>query len=141
MKKFSVPVYLIMLTFGAVVASAQTKTIKDVPYQPAQTNQGVDLFNQHCAVCHGTDAKGTGPAAEALKKAPADLTQITRRNNGAFPELKVEQVIEGLAQIAVHGTREMPMWGNLLNGSQHDEMMGKMRVFALMKYIEQIQAK
>jgi mono/diheme cytochrome c family protein len=141
MKKFSVPVYLILLTFAAVVAYAQTKTIKEVPYQAAHTNEGVDLFTQHCAVCHGKDAKGTGPAAEALKKAPADLTQITRRNNGTFPELKVEQVIEGLAPIAVHGTREMPMWGSLLNGSQHDEMMGKMRVFALMKYIEQIQAK
>jgi hypothetical protein len=35
----------------------------------------------------------------------------------------------------------MPIWGTLLTGIQHDEMMGKMRVFALMKYIEQIQAK
>ena len=141
MKKFSTPVYLILLVLAAVIANAQTKTVKPVPFQPASTNEGADLFNQHCAVCHGKDAKGGGPAAEAWKKAPADLTQIARRNNGTFPQLKVEEVIEGLAPMAVHGSREMPMWGTLLSGREHDEMMGKMRVYALMKYIERIQAK
>jgi mono/diheme cytochrome c family protein len=141
MKKFSTPFYPILLMLAAVTANAQTKTVKQVPFQPASTSEGVDLFTQHCAVCHGKDGKGAGPAAEAWKKAPADLTQIARRNNGTFPDLKVEEVIEGLAPMAVHGTREMPMWGTLLGGSQHNEMMGKMRVYALMKYIEQIQAK
>jgi mono/diheme cytochrome c family protein len=141
MKKFSTPFYLILLTFAAVIASAQTKTIKEVPIQPTLTNEGVDLFTQHCAVCHGKDGKGAGPAADALKKSPADLTQIARRNNGTFPELKVEEVIEGLAAMPAHGTREMPMWGSLLEGQDHDKTMGKMRVFALMKYIEKMQAK
>ena len=126
---------------AAAIGGAQTKTIKEVPIQPTQTNEGVDLFNQHCAVCHGKDAKGAGPAADALKKSPADLTQIARRNNGTFPELKVEEVIEGLALMPAHGTREMPMWGSLLGGQQNDNTMLKMRVFALMKYIEKIQAK
>lgn len=141
MKKCSTPVYLILLILPAVVANAQTKTIKEVPVQPPHTNEGVDLFNQYCAVCHGKDAKGGGPAASALKKTPSDLTRITRLNNGTFPELKVMEAIEGLNTTAAHGTAEMPIWGTLLTGIQHDEMMGKMRVFALMKYIEQIQAK
>ncbi|MGO9262326.1 MAG: c-type cytochrome [Bryobacteraceae bacterium] len=129
------------MTLAVVIANAQTKTIKEVPVQPAATNEGADLFTQHCAACHGKDGKGGGPAAEALRKAPSDLTQIARRNNGTFPELRVTEVIEGVITMAAHGTREMPIWGTLLTGSQHDEMMGKVRVFALMKYVEQIQAK
>jgi mono/diheme cytochrome c family protein len=141
MKKFSAPFYLILLTLTLVIVNAQTKTIKEVSVQPTHTNEGTDLFNQYCAVCHGKDGKGGGPAAVALKKAPADLTQIARRDNGTFPELKVMEAIEGLTTMPVHGTPEMPIWGTLLTGGQHDQMMGKMRVFALMKYVEHIQAK
>jgi mono/diheme cytochrome c family protein len=141
MKKISTPVYLILFTLATVAANAQTKTIKEVPIQPSRTNEGIDLYKQYCAVCHGKDAKGGGPAAPALKKAPSDLTLIARRNNGTFPELKVTEVIEGLTTMTAHGTSEMPIWGTLLTGYQHDEMMGKMRVFALMKYIQQLQVK
>jgi mono/diheme cytochrome c family protein len=141
MKKFSTPFYLILLPLAAFMASGQTTTIKEVPVRPAHTNEGADLFNQYCAVCHGKDGKGGGPAAAAWKKAPTDLTEIAHANKGTFPELRVTEAIEGLTTLAAHGTPEMPVWGSLLSGSKHDEMMAKIRVYSLMKYIEQIQAK
>jgi putative copper export protein/mono/diheme cytochrome c family protein len=36
--------------------------------------RGATLFAANCAVCHGRDAKGDGPAAKSLPVLPADLT-------------------------------------------------------------------
>ena len=35
---------------------------------------GALLFATHCAICHGREAQGDGPAAKSLPVAPADLT-------------------------------------------------------------------
>ena len=34
---------------------------------------GARLFNQQCAVCHGEQGRGDGPAAKSLKTKPADF--------------------------------------------------------------------
>ena len=77
--------------------------------------QGVDLakqeFARSCAVCHGVDAKGTGPYTPYLKATPADLTVLAKKNAGVFPTERVYQVIDGRAQVGAHGPREMPVWG------------------------------
>jgi mono/diheme cytochrome c family protein len=36
--------------------------------------RGQKLFETNCAVCHGADGRGMGPAAKTLPHAPADLT-------------------------------------------------------------------
>ncbi len=36
--------------------------------------QGAALFPEHCAMCHGADGSGDGPAAKGLPIPPADLT-------------------------------------------------------------------
>jgi mono/diheme cytochrome c family protein len=121
---------------------AQTKpVIKDVPAKMTRSLDGKDLFRQFCAVCHGVDAKGGGPAAAALKKTPHDLTQLSRKNNGKFPALSVKTSITGGDSIVEHGTRDMPMWGSVLSETGQQRAMGDMRVQALLSYIEQIQAK
>ena len=133
---------LISLTFLVVAAAtAQSKSIKTVPLQPTATLEGADSFNQYCAVCHGKDGKGGGPAAEALKKRPADLTQIARRNNGKFDDLIVQNVITGDDVRAAHGSRDMPVWGELFKSVSLDASARRLRVYSLVKYIEQMQAK
>ena len=46
------------------------------PTQFAATSivAGAALFPQHCAMCHGTEGRGDGPAAKGLPEPPADLT-------------------------------------------------------------------
>jgi len=36
--------------------------------------QGQQIFNDHCAMCHGQDGKGNGPAGSAFTPPPADFT-------------------------------------------------------------------
>ena len=133
---------LLTLAFLAVaMASAQNKTVKTVPLQPTATLEGADSYNQYCAVCHGKDGKGGGPAAEALKKQPSDLTQIARRNNGKFDDLAVQNVINGDNAMPSHGSLDMPVWGELFRSVNGDASSRRLRVYKLVKYIEQMQAK
>lgn len=73
---------------------------------------GAAEFRISCATCHGPGARGDGPMAALMKVKPADLTQLSKNNHGAFPFLKVFETIDGRAQAKAHGTREMPVWGD-----------------------------
>ena len=69
-------------------------------------------FENSCAVCHGYQGKGDGVMADSLKKKPSDLTVLTKNNHGHFPFTDVYRVIEGSPRVGVHGSREMPVWGD-----------------------------
>lgn len=97
------------------------------------------MFTTYCAVCHGKDGRGGGPAAAALKKAPADLTQLTIRNNGVFPEDQVMQSINGPEPITAHGTREMPVWSDLFKSMGNDRAIVRLRLVNLTDFIKSIQ--
>src|SRR5215472_5958918 len=130
------------LVFGMSAAPAQenqapSKTIKRVPVTDVHSVDGQVLFEHYCAVCHGKDAKGTGPAADALKKTPADLTQVARKNGGKFPEVHVMRVIKGDDTVGAHGSRDMPIWGELF-ASLSSKESSELRVNGLMKYVESI---
>ena len=68
-------------------------------------------FRRHCAVCHGIGARGAGPLAGLLREGPIDLTQLTKQNDGVFPLDRIYRVIDGRYEVAAHGTRSMPVWG------------------------------
>ena len=97
------------------------------------------MFDNYCAVCHGKTAVGNGPAASALAKAPADLTKIAARNGGTYPEVKVKRYIEGLDEVAAHGSRDMPMWGDLFRSLNRDT--AQIRIQALSDLLKGMQVK
>jgi mono/diheme cytochrome c family protein len=109
-------------------------TIKPVPASDAGA-----MFTTYCAVCHGKSGVGDGPAAKALSKAPADLTRIAARNGGTFPDVKVRRYIEGADEIAAHGTRDMPIWGDLFRSLNRDT--AQIRIHALSELIKGMQTK
>lgn len=102
---------------------------------------GKALYGQYCAVCHGTDGKGGGPAAEALKQRPTDLTQMSRRNQGRFPEEQFLKMMDGQVATAAHGSPDMPIWGSELRNTSTNLNNSQDRIYALMNYIEDMQAK
>lgn len=117
-------------------------TVKHVPISNASPSSGKEMFASYCAVCHGKDAKGNGPAASALKVQPPDLTELAKKNGGKFPSAHVAAVIRGQADLASHGSKDMPIWGPLFSSiSQGHEGQVQQRVANLVEYIEKLQAK
>ncbi len=135
-----------MMALAQPQASGQTTDqpvkIKHVPAKQTSPASGVEMFKSYCAACHGADGKGDGPAASALKVPPADLTTLAAKNGGKYPSLKVSAVIRGEEVPAAHGSKEMPIWGNLFWGmSGGHEAEVQQRVANLNKYIESLQKK
>jgi mono/diheme cytochrome c family protein len=147
MKKL-ILVFAALIVFSYTVAAQgqmqdQTKTtIQHVPIKPTSPASGKEMFVAYCAACHGTDGKGGGPAASALKVAPANLTQLSKNNGGKYPALKVAAIIHGESAPPAHGSSEMPVWGPLFRtvSGGHDEQV-EQRVSNLTHYIETLQAK
>ncbi len=136
--------YVFMCTAAAAQDQTQnqTKTIEHTTVKPTSAASGAEMYKTYCAVCHGTDGKGDGPAASALKARPTDLTQLSKSNEGKFPALKVTAAIRGEGDVAAHGTKDMPVWGSLFwNMSHGHEGEVQQRVANLTKYIESLQEK
>ena len=102
--------------------------------------QGPALAKAYCASCHGADAKGEGPMANALKVKPSDLTRIAARNGGTFPLMRIERIISGEEQPqSGHGTSEMPVWGPIFSHVGRDQDLGRVRIDNLARYLRDIQ--
>lgn len=131
-----------LLLVLAIPAAAQQPEIKrgTVPY--TSPTSGKDMYMSYCAVCHGKGGKGDGPAAAALKISPANLTTLTKRNNGKFPASHVSSTILGEADLPAHGSREMPVWGPLFRSlDTHGDLIVRQRVTNLTDYIKSLQEK
>jgi mono/diheme cytochrome c family protein len=106
---------------------------------------GKPVFEQYCATCHGGDAKGGGVASNMLTVKPADLTMISKKNNGTFPFWRMYGVVDGREEIKGHGTRDMPIWGAEFrtqaasNINAQSQVRG--RILELVYYLQSIQAK
>ena len=141
----SVSLILGLLLIGPGIGIAQDQqapTMKKVPVRPTQAMTGKDLYREYCAVCHGTAGKGDGPAASALKVAPSDLTRISAKNGGKFPELQVQHIINGEGtELAAHGSKDMPVWGSLFRHMGSNPDIGTVRVYNLMKNLKEMQPK
>ena len=101
--------------------------------------EGAELFRAYCAMCHGRDATGNGPAAGALQKSPPDLTRIRQRNGGNFPRERVKNYISGESDILSHGSREMPIWGPIFRQADRDYELGEIRLHNVTVYAESLQ--
>jgi mono/diheme cytochrome c family protein len=139
MKKVIGPLTLLLCSGFAVYSQAPAKQIKKVPVRATASVDGKSLFGAYCAVCHGSDAKGGGPAASALNKGPGDLTTLTQKNGGKYPEVRVSRAISGEVGVIAHGNADMPVWGPLFKHMSSNEDLGAIRIYNLTKYIETLQ--
>jgi mono/diheme cytochrome c family protein len=131
----------LFLSGAAIRAQDTTKTIKKEPIPMTSGASGEEMFNTYCAVCHGKSGKGDGPAASEFKTLPANLTLLSKNNNGSFPEAYVAEVIRtGPRDAKAHGSKDMPVWGKLFE-SMGDDASVKLRIHNLSNYIETLQAK
>jgi mono/diheme cytochrome c family protein len=107
----------------------------------AQAQRGEELYQKYCTECHGESADAALLAS--LKTAPPDLTKILeRRNISDFPLQEIAQIIDGRREIAAHGDREMPVWGNDLKDKENLATDGELRgkLGELVAYLMSIQS-
>jgi mono/diheme cytochrome c family protein len=145
---FCVSAFSFLSAFSCTVAaqdqtqSQPAKVVKHVSIKSTSPVSGKEMYGAYCAVCHGTEGKGGGPAASALKVPPADLTLLSKNNDGKYPAMKVSSAIRGTSDLAAHGSQEMPVWGTLFWGISHGNGGEvQQRVANLTKYVESLQAK
>jgi mono/diheme cytochrome c family protein len=134
--------HVVLFLCLAAFAESQQKQIKHVPVKPTSPTSGQEMYTVYCAVCHGRDGKGNGPAAEALKVPPPDLTILAEKNENKYPFDRVRSAITGDIRLPAHGSKEMPVWGQLFWGmSQGHASEVQLRINNLDKHIESVQAK
>jgi mono/diheme cytochrome c family protein len=113
---------------------------------------GKQEYINSCADCHGENGKGNGPVAEYLKPKAPDLTVLAKNNAGVFPFARIYDVIEGRQAVAIHGPRDMLIWGNEYREEaakrsggyatpQELSSYARGRIIALIGYIYTLQAK
>ena len=140
------------LFLGALTLTAIVAVPADAA--PGKTDDfpsGQQLYQDHCATCHGADATGNGPMAQVLKVAPADLTGISIRAGGTFPANQVVEIIRyggnlaGHGTMPGHGTEVMPVWGRVFSeeggGGKGGGAFSRRAVIELKRYLESIQRK
>jgi mono/diheme cytochrome c family protein len=111
--------------------------------QSTSAATGDYLFRTYCAACHGTSAKGDGPLADSMRRRPADLTEIAKRNKGVFPTDQVLRIVDGRQPVKGHGGPDMPVWGDVFARSVEagDPAIVQARIKAIVTYLESIQAR
>jgi mono/diheme cytochrome c family protein len=127
-----------LLTAALIVGASALVTVRAQGSPPYSGNSDYQVY---CSSCHGAEARGDGTIAKSLKKRPADLTQLSKRNNGLYPEERVFKTIDGRKGSA-HDA-DMPAWGDVF--AKATESAGAentaRRIDTLVKYIETLQAK
>ena len=107
-----------------------------------------DEFRNSCASCHGEDGRGAGFLTRVFRGVdPGDLTQLSKNNKGVFPLERVVEVIDGRKEVAAHGERKMPVWGDRymnqsmtrLGPGPMNDFVVRQRVLELTYYIQSIQ--
>jgi mono/diheme cytochrome c family protein len=116
-------------------------TVRRETARPVASTDGKVLYTEYCAVCHGVGGKGDGPAAPALKVPPTDLTTYAKRHGGRFSEIALREIIEGAQPTPAHGSREMPIWGDVFRALESDLQIRQQRVHNLIGYLKSIQQK
>jgi mono/diheme cytochrome c family protein len=126
------------LLAGRTIAQQDVEELFDI---------GITEYELSCMSCHGVDGRGDGPDAQYLDTKPADLTQIKKANGGFFPADRVAMIIDGRAVVAMHGAREMPVWGERyrrpipdVDGAWDTERDARSRIEALVDCVESLQA-
>jgi cytochrome c553 len=86
------------------------------PTASTVTNTGADLFQVNCQMCHGADAKGTGPVLNRLRDF-YEYQTIVDPNLTNRPAAFIEATL-GSTTRPLGPTSVMPPFGKLLSGEE-----------------------
>jgi mono/diheme cytochrome c family protein len=130
---------------GLWAVAALSVAATSVMAEDMQLKVGKDQYTKYCATCHGPTGTGTdGVASRLFTKPPTNLTLLAKNNGGKFPMMEVIGIVKGDQPIAAHGTREMPVWGQIgrpLKEGMYGQDTADAELLNIGKYLETIQVK
>jgi len=101
---------------------------------------GQQMFGSYCAPCHGQDGRGHGPLADKLLRQPTDLTRLSQRHMGRYPDARTVSVLLYGSGPSTRGISAMPAWGPILaKMDQANHQDTQLRIRNLIRYLESIQ--
>jgi mono/diheme cytochrome c family protein len=104
----------------ALVGAASAVVAADVGSDPASTaERGRAIYEQRCAICHGTQGKGDGPEAPFLSPRPASLLSAgtSVKSDGELLDI----IANGKPRTA------MPGWKDTLTEDQRQDVLAYIR--------------
>ncbi len=132
---------ILLSPLAVTLASAQEPTAQPQT-EMRQRVTGGEVFRTYCATCHGPSGRGDGPLS-SMRRKPADLTEIAKRNGGEYPSEIVFRTIDGKTPVRGHGGPDMPEWGDAFARSHDggDATTVKERIDSLVDFIRTLQVK
>jgi cytochrome c5 len=82
---------------------------------------GDKVYRERCALCHGPEGKGDGPAAAGLNPKPRNHT------DGSYMNTRTD---EELLEVIRHGKGGMPAWGGVLSETEIQAVLKHVRSLA-----------
>jgi len=124
MKKGLLTLFLLaVLSLSACAGSSTTESTAGIATVPAEyagkTNPlgadaataGADLFQTHCAACHGPQGHGDGPAGASLSPAPRNLPELSATVDDGYLFWRISTGKDGTAMVAWKGVlSEEQIW-------------------------------
>jgi cbb3-type cytochrome c oxidase subunit III len=99
--------------------------------------EGRRLYVSYCQLCHGTDGKGDGPLAKAMKISPANLNTTVRSRSDTI----LTKIITGEGRQTITGrdrhnllSEAMPEWKDVFTESQVKALIAYLRFLSRSKH-------
>jgi mono/diheme cytochrome c family protein len=143
---FLIPVLFICVANAQTLYPARSTALpgqtENGQLPPTYVPPGKQIYKQHCAACHGSDGRGTGPVAPSLNRQPPNITTLAKSHGGKFPEDYVTTVLRFGPGFSAHGSSEMPVWGPIFQYLEnYNEAAVRQRIKNLCDFLGSIQEK
>jgi len=127
----------IMMALTLIVVSVPEATADPLDVKPPDAYEGRRLYVSYCQLCHGTDGRGDGPLAKAMKISPADLNTTVRSRSDTI----LTKIITGEGRQTITGrdrhnllSEAMPEWKDVFTESQVKALIAYLRFLGRSKH-------
>ncbi len=127
----------IMITLTLMVMSVPDAAANPEEVKLPDAYEGRRLYVSYCQLCHGTDGRGDGPLAKAMKISPADLNTTVRSRSDTI----LTKIITGKGRQTITGrdrhnllSDAMPEWKDVFTESQVKALIAYIRFLGRSKH-------
>ncbi|MBT3968262.1 MAG: c-type cytochrome [Gammaproteobacteria bacterium] len=125
--------HILLLSITVAISTLTTPTASA---NPPPAYEGLKLYVSYCQLCHGTQGKGDGTLAKAMKIHPADLTTTVRSRSDTI----LRKIIKGGEQTITGRDRHnllsdaMPEWEKVFDDPQIESLIAYLRFLSRAKH-------